>query len=57
MLSAIAERALLRLDEFNPQELANTAWALATLVLQQDEWLCAIAGRAFVRLEEFNPQG
>ena len=34
-ISSMAER---RLDEFKPQELANTAWAFAT-VGQQDEQL------------------
>ena len=45
-----ALRALLRLEEFNPQEVANTTWALATLGVQQDELLGARAGRALVRL-------
>ena len=56
MLGAIAGRALVRLEEFNPQDLSNTAWAFATLGVRQEELLGAIAGRALVRLEESNPQ-
>ncbi len=41
---------------YNPQGMANTAWAFATLGVREEELLGAIAGRALVRLEEFNPQ-
>ena len=50
---------MVRLEEFNPQDLANAAWAFATLGVRHVELvelLGAIAGRALVRLEEFNPQ-
>ena len=56
LLGAIAGRALVRLEQFNPQNLANTAWPFATLGVRQEELMGAIAGRALVRLEEFNPQ-
>ncbi len=42
--------------KFNPQNLANTAWAFATLGMRQEELLGAIAGRALVKLEEFSVQ-
>ena len=44
-----------RLEESNPQNLANTVRAFATLGVQQ-ELFGANAGRALVRLEECNPQ-
>ena len=47
---------MVRHEEFNPQGLANTAWAFATLGVRQEELLGAIAGRALVRVEEFNPE-
>ena len=50
----MAER---RLDQFNAQNLANTAWALATVVGQQHEQLFkASAKMAERRLDEFNAQ-
>ncbi len=55
MFGAIAGRAFVRLDEFNPQNVANTARAFGTLGIRQEELLGAIAERALVRLEEFNP--
>ena len=53
---AIAVKAMVRPEEFNPQSLANTVWVSATLGVRQEELLGEIAGRALVRLEEFNPQ-
>ena len=44
------------LEGCNPQDLANTAWAFATLGVRDEDLLRGIAGRALVRLEEFNPQ-
>ena len=55
MLSAIAARLLARLEEFVPQETANTAWAYAKLGWRQEELFGAMAGTALVRLEDFNP--
>ena len=55
MLGAIAGRALVRFAEFNPQELANTAWAFATLRVRQEDLLDEIAREALVKLQEFNP--
>ena len=49
--SARAEKAMERLEEFNPQNLANTAWAFAMLDLPHDVLLRAIAGRAMESLE------
>ena len=46
MLGAFAGRASVWLEEFNPQNLSNTAWAIVTLGGQQQEQFSAIAGRA-----------
>ena len=56
VLARMAER---RLDEFNAQNLANTAWALAVATVgQQDEQLFkALARMAEQRLDEFTAQG
>ena len=54
MLAKMAGR---HLDKFRAQELANTAWALAT-VGQQDEQLFKVLARmAEQRLDKFNSQG
>ena len=45
-----------RIEEFIPQNEANSASAFATLGVRQEELLGAIARRALVRLEEFKPQ-
>ena len=47
---------MVRLEELNPQGVANTAWAFATLGVRHEELLGAIVGRALVRLEEVHPQ-
>ena len=46
----------LRGDEFNLQELANTAWAFAT-VGEKNELVCtAVAMAAQQRIADFKPQ-
>ena len=56
LFKALAKMAERRLDQFNTQDLANTAWAFAT-VGQQDEHLFeALARMAEQRLDEFKPQ-
>ena len=52
----LGNKASEHIQYFDPQNLANTVWAFATLGVRQEELLGAIAGRALVRLEEFNPQ-
>ena len=58
LFKALAKMAERRLDQFNAQELANTAWALAfASVGQQDEQLFkALAQVAVPRLDQFNAQ-
>ena len=46
-----------RLDEFNAQELANTAWAFATVGQQDEQLFKALAKMAEQRLDQFNAQG
>ena len=52
-LSTAAER---RLSEFNAQEIANTAWAFATVNYQNEKLFAVSARAAERRLSEFNPQ-
>ena len=42
--------------EFNPQELANAAWAFATLAVQDSELLEAMRPAAVFKIWEFNLQ-
>ena len=49
----MAER---RLDQFNAQGLANTAWAFATVGQKDDQLFKALARMAEQRLHEFNAQ-
>ena len=49
----MAER---RLDEFNAQNLANTAWAFATVGHQDEQLFKALTKMAERRLDEFNAQ-
>ena len=54
---ALAREAERHLGDFKPQELANTAWAFATLG-QADAQLCMVLAReAGQRVGDLNPQG
>ena len=50
-LSTVVER---RLDEFNAQDLVNTAWAFATVGQQDEQLFKALARMAERRLDKFN---
>ena len=56
LLDAIAREVPRRLGDFNPQELANTAWAFATLKYVDEKLFVSLAIVADRRLSEFNPQ-
>ena len=43
-----------RLDHFNSQALANTAWAFATAGQKDEQLFKALAEMAEQRLEQFN---
>ena len=51
-MGAITAIASVRLAEFSPQNLANTAWAFAKLVVREEETSGAIAVREVAKLEE-----
>ena len=44
------------MSELNVQELANTAWAFATVNRLDEKLLTALAGAAEQRVHEFKPQ-
>ena len=46
-----------RLDQFNAQDLANTAWAFATVGQQDEQLFKALAKMAERHLDQFNAQG
>jgi len=48
--------ALARVPDFNPQDMANTAWAFAKAGHAAPELFDAIAAGAARRVGEFNPQ-
>ncbi|KAJ1628382.1 hypothetical protein T492DRAFT_156827 [Pavlovales sp. CCMP2436] len=53
----LGDEAMPRLGEFKPQELANTAWAFATLGTPAPQLFDAIACKSEQRIGEFEPQG
>ena len=57
MALQVAKMAEQRLDEFNAQELANTAWAFATVGQEDEQLFKALAEMAEQRLDDFNAQG
>ena len=56
LFAAIAKEAKQRLDQFNVQGLANTAWAFATVGQKDDQLFKALARMAERRLDQFNGQ-
>jgi hypothetical protein len=55
-LDSPAKTALIGNADFNPQNLANTAWSFATLKHEAPSLLDAIAASAQVRIVEFKRQ-
>ena len=56
LAAALATAAERRLSEFNPQDVANTAWAFATMNYRDEKLFPALAIAAERRLSEFSPQ-
>ena len=56
LVAALATAAERRLSNFNPQNVANTAWAFATANYRDEKLFAALAIAAEQRLSEFNPQ-
>ena len=56
LFDALASASVARVREFNPQELANTAWAYATAGHAAPQLLDALASASVARVREFNPQ-
>ena len=56
LATALARAAEHRLGEFNPQELANTAWAFAKLRHLHEKLATALARAAERRVGELNLQ-
>ena len=58
-MAGIAREALHKLYDFNPQGLANTLWAFATLNHYGEQYgdlLSGIALEAMKKIQNFNPQ-
>ena len=56
LFPVLARPAERRLTEFHPQEVANTAWAFATVNYRDEKLFAALAIAAELRLSELNPQ-
>ena len=54
LFAALAIAAERRLNKFNPQDVANTAWAFATVSYRDEKLFAALAIAAARRLSEFN---
>ena len=54
LFAALARAAERRLSDFNPQNVANTAWAFATVNYRDEQLFAALAIAAERRLSEFN---
>ena len=50
----MAKMAARRLDQFKAQNLANTAWAFATVGQQEEQLFKSVAKMAARRLDQFN---
>ena len=55
-LPPLAERCRRRIDAFQPQEIANTAWGFAKTDFIERPLFLAIVAAALTRLGKFNPQ-
>ena len=55
-MQAVAGQVVLRMEEFNPQDLTSTIWAFATLGVKVEELLRAAARQAVWRMGEFTPK-
>jgi hypothetical protein len=55
-MDALLEAAAPQLRDFNPQDLAKTAWALATLGYADDAFMAALLKVAAPQLRDFTPQ-
>ena len=56
LFTALAREAERRLGDFDPQGLANTAWAFATLGQSDVQLFTALAREAERHLGDFDPQ-
>ena len=56
LFTALAKEAERRVGDFNPQDLANTAWAFATLGHVDVQLFMALASEAERRLSDVNLQ-
>ena len=54
--AALVRASERRLSDFNPQEVANTAWAFATVNYRDEKLFAALAIAAERRQSECNPQ-
>ena len=54
LFAALARTAERWLSEFNPQDVANTGWAFATVNYRDEKLFAALARVAERRLSEFN---
>ena len=56
LFGALAQEATKQLSHFNPQALANTAWAFATLGIKNDRFFGALSQEAINKVSHFKAQ-
>ncbi|KAJ1459184.1 hypothetical protein M885DRAFT_595957, partial [Pelagophyceae sp. CCMP2097] len=56
MFEAVAAEAPKKIETFNPQELANTVWAYATVRVKAPALFEAVAAEAHIKIATSNPQ-
>lgn len=55
-MAALSAPSLAKIREWIPQEMANTAWSLATLSITDETLLSSIAAEAIKKISEFSTQ-
>jgi hypothetical protein len=56
VISALAQACVDRVRDFNPQEAANSIWAIATLKVSDAHVISALAQACVDRVRDFNAQ-
>eukprot|EP00971_Amphidinium_carterae_P050536 995263-Amphidinium_carterae.1 len=56
MSPGLAEESVRKMDTFNPQSIANTAWAFAALEIVNRPLIDSLAAAALAHVQDFNVQ-
>jgi hypothetical protein len=56
VISSLSEACVARVRDFNPQEAANSIWAIATLGITDPHVISSLCEACVARVRDFNPQ-